>query len=301
MRERNSTMDFTTKLIHQVCSSSNVKLFTLDFLSKKLLSNDDGGTDACKVTELKPGCLRVVGSDFDWIMTFHADNVWDLIDKIRCLSNLVGTPGVQVLVGVCPEMRAAITEYGGENLRNTVKETGAPETDCLLGILYGLTSTLYTLTSRGVYHNAIKEESICIVPTSDGPKVTLVGFGLCTSMKALCNGYEECELCYDEIQWMAPEVMEGQVSSESTEVYSMGCLMRRVVTEDFLTTFPDIGTWMTQAVSHCSFHRPSLFQLLQLLTSAIMEGIPNKKRQREDTDASNKRMKKPHLSAYSHF
>lgn len=194
-------MDLATKLITGVSHSCGVKLVTQEFLMDLMQPG------VCKVTHLSYGggevggkseCMRVEGDNCDWILRFHVNSVPTLIDKIRCMSSLAGIPGVEVMVGVCPEMRVIITEYGGENLRNILENTDTLKTDFLLRVMHGLTLTVYTLTSRGVYHNDIRSKNVCIVPTCDGPKVTLINFDLCTSLKPLCSGecpFDESEAC----------------------------------------------------------------------------------------------------------
>ncbi|KAK4323606.1 hypothetical protein Pmani_005721 [Petrolisthes manimaculis] len=89
--------------------------------------------------------------------------------------------------------------------------------------------------------------------------------------------------------WMAPEVKEGQVSSEASEVYSIGYLINNVFTTDQLNMLPTINTWATQAVCHNPSTRPSLSHLLDLVNPAINSSSQIRKRRPQKKKAIKRR------------
>lgn len=59
----------------------------------------------------------------DWVLKcFHGDESSDmLLREAKALHKVIGVPGVQCLVGVCPKLDTLITEYAGDTLSNFIE------------------------------------------------------------------------------------------------------------------------------------------------------------------------------------
>ncbi|KAK4323607.1 hypothetical protein Pmani_005722 [Petrolisthes manimaculis] len=128
-------MEFNRRLIRSVCSSWGIPLISWSFLEELKAS--------CKITHFEEGnqadCMRLEGENYDWVLKHHTHGVWIMIEEVKYLRKVVGIPGVQVLVGVCPQKQLIITEYCGKNLYNICEANDTLDASFLLRMLRDLT------------------------------------------------------------------------------------------------------------------------------------------------------------------
>lgn len=94
-------------------------------------------------------------------------------------------------------------------------------------VLWQLGRTLNFMAERGIAHNDIKVDNVCvrISPANEKPVATLIDFGLATKYGTKTFKYPFMKKYWKLFQWMAPELLAGKTCSIESDVYSFGKLL----------------------------------------------------------------------------
>ncbi|XP_037784755.1 serine/threonine-protein kinase Pkn1-like [Penaeus monodon] len=84
--------------------------------------------------------------------------------------------GVQRLVGVCLEKMCLVTKYAGQSLDAHV--VGRMHTEHRISVVKQVCNILQSLHKHGFAHNDINPANVCVRMGAEGPRVTVIDFGL---------------------------------------------------------------------------------------------------------------------------
>lgn len=164
-------------------------------------------------------------------------------------------PGVQEIVGFCPETCELVSAFSGISLEECIQqELVTPQKAAC--ILHQVMLIVRNMLKRNQCHNDIKPGNICVKGISTQyPKVTLIDFGLATSLGEYI--YEDAGEEEDyRFQWLAPEMRRGGKCSEASEVYSISHLARRLAPAETYSTI--VEEWLDKGTSHLPKDRSKL-------------------------------------------
>lgn len=100
------------------------------------------------------------------------------ITEAIALTSLKKVPGVQWLVGVCPEQALMVTHYGGPILRDWYHPAVVVLPKEWVEIAIEIVKAFMDIHSCNLVHNDIKCNNICVSRAQGGFKVTVIDFGL---------------------------------------------------------------------------------------------------------------------------
>lgn len=115
----------------------------------------------------------VVKVAFDW------DFMPSFLTEAKAMGMLQGTPGVQHLVGICPERLSLVTRYGGPTLQQQLQARALSWREKTL-MAVKLTDILRAIHAQGLAHCDLKCNNICVDASQGDPEVTIIDFGLCS-------------------------------------------------------------------------------------------------------------------------
>lgn len=164
--------------------------------------------------------------------------------------------GVQRLAGVCLESFMVTTRYGGPILRRWLGEESPLLPRQWVDVAIKVVKIFEGVHSRGIVHNDLKGNNLCLEVTPTGIEVTLIDFVLAKRTGKSLSLSGACP----------PEFFEeggGRCDSRS-EVYAIGRLMRRILRRVRLET-PRLAVWQEESQRHEADSRPRLDDLLDAL------------------------------------
>ena len=175
-------------------------------------------------------CVKVVHPDTQQplvIKTFSkfGNGLSDLVYEATNLQYLRQVPGVQRLVGVCVQTRQMITHFRGTTAQHYFKRA-APSLADTFSVFWQISRTLQQVLDKGLAHNDIKADNVCIQADSDGPRATIIDFGLADKVGNVLNYRKPSHPSH--YPWLAPEVTRHtHPCGEASDVYSLACLIKQ--------------------------------------------------------------------------
>lgn len=168
---------------------------------------------------------------------------------------------MQRLAGVCLERFMVATRYGGPILRRWPGEESPLLPRQWVDVAIKVVKIFEGVHSRGVVHNDLKGNNLCLEVTPTGFEVTLIDFGLAkrTGKSLSLSGAWSADGCYP------PEFFEegGGRRDSRSEIYAIG-LMRRILRRVRPET-PRLAAWQEESQRHEADSRPRLDDLLDAL------------------------------------
>ncbi|XP_071524423.1 probable serine/threonine-protein kinase DDB_G0281745 [Panulirus ornatus] len=214
-----------------------------------------------KCTQLTVKSLHLVLKQFG-----NKNAVHMMKQELRGLKKSQG-PGVQKLFGFCPENGEIITKYAGKTLDKWVGKKVLTVKKSLY-ILYKVMNTVQRMIERKLCHNDIKLDNICVQKLdSEQPRVTLIDLGLATSLGE--EVYEPVSRKKaKDMPWLAPEMTLGKQCTEASEVFSLGCLAKQLVSGK--TKYPPcLSKWIETTQRHDAKQRPSLAKSILVVKKCL--------------------------------
>lgn len=143
-------------------------------------------------------------------------------------------------------------------------------------VLRQLARTLNLMEERGIAHNDIKVDNVCVgfSPTNDEPEATLIDFGLATKYGTKTFKYPFMKKYRNLFQWMAPELLAGKTCSIASDVYSMGKLLYFLHREFSMPLPPKVMKWTRAASGQDPTKRPKVELLLYETRRYISFNLP---------------------------
>ena len=212
------------------------------------------------VKELQDGMLFDEDSDqaaHDLIQKRFKEEVL-LMSKLR-------HPNIVLLVGACTESPhlCLVTELLGNGsiydmIQQNVKIEESSKVNWLLDVARGL---VY-LHSHGIVHRDIKSPNVLVSITN---VAKLCDFGVSLLIRDL---KAEQTKTFGSVAWMAPEVIQGNTYSESSDIYSYGIFMWELLSEEEL--FPGLSN-LNVAVQVTEGQRPTIPSRCSVGLSVLIE------------------------------
>lgn len=209
----------------------------------------------------------------------------EFFNEISILKLLCGAGGAPELIGLSYEPPMILMSYrGSRTLLDIFHEMFLPDS---LILLLGLevARSLQEVHSVGVIHNDLKNDNVMVVmPDSHTqcPQVSLIDFGLAChqgSSLGLRLSHEASRFF-----WLAPEVLEGGVSTQRSDIYSLGILLEELMSFTRSNKFKRVlGSICRRTTVQDAALRPSLKVVMEdlsegLLTLASLSPLPSYRR-----------------------
>ncbi|XP_042227734.1 serine/threonine-protein kinase svkA-like [Homarus americanus] len=262
------------------CEGKGIRLFQSSKEMRTIYKKGDKGEKIGSGTLGQ--CFRVSGDTTDYVIKIcQGENIYaHIYDEIKHLEKVQDIPGTQKLVGAYLEKTLIMTEYAGEPLDQYINKHNLG-LDKLESIILQLAKITEQMISRGLAHNDIKADNICIITKEDDVKVTLIDFGLGTK---LGEKVYKSSIPLEKIRqlfWMAPEVVRGGKVSENSDIYSLAKLFNFIKGENKLPAH--IKRWIADAENEDPDMRPTLERLISRITKNqnTNEKVPSLKRKQE--------------------
>lgn len=192
-----------------------------------------------------------------------------LLWEARVLVELDGAGGAPRLLAVSTQPPGVVLEYAGQTYLDFLHESCSVEE--FLDTLVGLTHCLEEMGERGFLHHDLKANNVTVTHSDSGLALHLIDFGLTTRVGQTFPfdffGLNQKAMKKQRPQVRSPELTDGQSLRASSDVFSLGKLLTKVLANaksDFLAGL------MKPLVAKCSHRdplvRPSLTQVAAAVT-----------------------------------
>lgn len=177
---------------------------------------------------------------------------------------LKDVPGIQRLIGLCNEKFMIVTRFGGVTLNKAIrnKEILCPED--WIDIAIKTAQAFRGIHSRGIIHNDLKGNNICVKRSSKGGmEVTIIDFGLARKAGTFLSLSDQ----FSPTGHYAPEFYRkhtGGECSSLSDVFAVGKLLARISKAHEFKT-PMVINWIKKSQSTCPTDRSGLNELLRAL------------------------------------
>lgn len=194
----------------------------------------------------------------------------EMVRELGALLLVQDVPGVQRLAGVCLDTKEIITEYAGKTLHREVLLRDLSMKD-KLWVTYRTLFTVDRLHKKGLCHNDLKLDNICIDHTPSGLyKVTLIDFGLVRTTWSVVL-QREVHHPNEYFPWMSPEVAARGPCSPASDVFSLGVLIFMVFDQSSIPY--KVRRWATQAMNQQAKERPSLQNGMNVIKNLLSKAL----------------------------
>lgn len=176
-------------------------------------------------------------------------------------------PGVQSLVGVCPETLQIASVYAGRTtLCRALKERCLKPSE-ILSILRQVLTAIDGLHMQGICHNDIKGDNVCLARQESGDLfATVIDLGLARRSGTVPYDFNLCRP--GRLYWLPPELKRKGRCCTATDVYSAASLVQRAT--DVMEAPPRKLLWWAQrAMATEPSVRPSLADGIAVIESLI--------------------------------
>ncbi|XP_042209363.1 serine/threonine-protein kinase StkP-like [Homarus americanus] len=215
-------------------------------------------------------CWRLTGDQTDLVLKQFTgkNNLKDLTKEVKYLHTCQGLEGVQKPVGVNIPQRYLFTKYSGLGLCNYARKYGFT-VEVIDQIMLALCKVVQRLLTRGIAHNDIKPDNICLHTGDDGHHVTLIDFGMATLVNHPLYMTPIPADIQKQVERMAPEVLNGENITTTSDIYSLGKLFQKLV---HTGEFPEeVVQWVHSAQNRDPICRPSLQSLIDILEPKLSQ------------------------------
>lgn len=196
----------------------------------------------------------------------------EMVREVEALLRVQDVHGVQRLVGVCLDTKEIITEYAGSTILQKILQGDLWSMKDKLWVTAQLLATVDSLHKKGLCHNDIKSNNICIRRTpSDLYKVTIIDFGFARTTGSVV--FQQPIRHPREIRsWISPEVAGRGRCSPASDVFSLGTMLFELFCP---RGFPyKVKRWVTHAMSQQAEERPSLQEGVDIIMNLLYGGQP---------------------------
>lgn len=194
----------------------------------------------------------------------HASNLFafrTFILEARVMRLFVECRGFQRLVGVCPERMAMVTRFAGPSLEQRAR---CASVDSRYSVVGQVCSILQEMHRHGFAHNHVKPGNVCVQESAEGPRVTLIDFGL-----TLASGSApRLAIRWERRLTYAPELCSASAGPCSclSDSYSVGKLLSFLFDEPQMP--PRVSRWVAGSQAPTAGGRPYLAWLRDALEAA---------------------------------
>lgn len=198
-------------------------------------------------------------------------NSWVFFNEVTALKLLGGAGGAPELIGVSYEPPLLLMSCRGRHtLHDVLDELVLPD-GLLLWLGLEVARCLREVHSVGVIHNDLKDDNVVVIlprAQTQAPQVSLVDFGLACDQGSSLRLRLSHEARY--YFWVAPEVLAGGVSTQGSDVYSLGTLLEELMFFTMSYEFKKVlGRISRRATARDAALRPTLQEVMEVLSEGL--------------------------------
>ncbi|KAK4319177.1 hypothetical protein Pmani_009865 [Petrolisthes manimaculis] len=119
------------------------------------------------------------------------------------------------------------------------------------------------MAARGLAHNDIKEDNVCIKFSDHGIELTFIDFGLANPLGNNVYFFPLKPQSWTKYPWVAPEVLAGGCSSVASDTYSLASLLIFMYKKMSLTLPQQAAVWVKTAIGNIPENRTKVITFLQ--------------------------------------
>lgn len=196
----------------------------------------------------------------------------EMVNELEALLRVQDVPGVQRLVGVCLDTKEIITEYAGSTMLLEILLGNLSSMKDKLWMIVQLLTIVDRLHKKGLCHNDLKLNNICICPTpSSLYKVTLIDFGFARTIGSVVF-QKPIRHPHEIYFWISPEVAGRGRCSPASDVFSVGTILFGLFSR-FRCPYK-VKRWITHAMSLKAEERPSLQEGVNIIMTLLYADHP---------------------------
>lgn len=203
-------------------------------------------------------------------MKTHTSRIF--LNEISFLKLLCGAGGAPDLIGVSYEPPLLVLSYRGRRtLLDALHDFHLPDS-LVLWLGLEVARCLRQVHAVGVVHNDLKNDNVTLVISpqeTQPPQVSIIDFGL-----ACCAGVSlGFSLTHqaDQYVWIAPEVLAGGISTQRSDVFSLGVLLQEMMFFMKSHTYRGFLAGLARrAVQQHVAARPSLEEVVHELSEGLL-------------------------------
>lgn len=193
-------------------------------------------------------------------------------NETSTLRLLGGAGGAPELIGVSYEPPMLLMSYRGRHtLHDILRDVVLPD-GLLLWLGLEVARCLWEVHAVGVIHNDLKDDNVVLVlprAQMQVPHVSLIDFGLACHQGSSIGLKLRHKTNY--YFWVAPEVLGGGVSTQSSDVYSLGMLLEELMLFAWSYEFKKVfGRISRRATVRDAALRPTLKEVMEDLSEGLL-------------------------------
>lgn len=209
------------------------------------------------------------------VKTFYG-SASELLAEADALWAVRSVPGVQSLIGVCPESLQIVSLFAGRTTLCGALKEGFLKSKEILRILKQVFTSIEGLHREGICHNDIKSDNVCLARRNGRElQATVIDLGL--ARRAGTVPYDFKLRRPDRLYWLPPELKKRGRCSSATDIYSLASLVMQA--SDSMDAPPKQLLWWAQrAQTPEPSVRPALSEGIALLNSLLNPSPQNTRR-----------------------
>lgn len=173
---------------------------------------------------------------------------------------------------MCSSNDIIVTYYAGITLQSFVKRRRRELNEITVWeIMRQLGKVQVSMSERGLAHNDIKEDNVCIRYSRFGIEVTAIDFGLANPLGKkvyICPFQPES---WRKYPWVAPELLAGGCSSVASDTYSLASLLIYIYEEMSLPLPHQAALWAKEAMGPHPEKRTCINNFLKTCNPLIID------------------------------
>lgn len=201
--------------------------------------------------------------------SFTFDSHISSLKEAKWMIELEDVPGIQRLVGICPERFMLLSEYGGPTLQKVLRTEGALTPKQWIQVAIKLAEAFQGMHSCDIIHNDIKSDNICVAIVGNSFKVTPIDFGLARRAGEVIKRRGKFSIT----RHYAPEFYQesqGARCSSLSDIYAIGRVIYQIMQVlNFKIKTPLISKWVNKSQSLCPTDRYNMSELLVALKQEL--------------------------------
>lgn len=199
-------------------------------------------------------------------------NIRVFFNETSILRLLGGAGGAPELIGVSHEPPMLLMSYRGRHTLHDILSGEVLPDGLLLWLGLEVARCLREVHAVGVIHNDLKDDNVVVVlprAQTQAPQVSLVDFGLACHQGSSIGLKLTHKTNY--YFWVAPEVLAGDVSTQSSDVYSLGMLLQELMLFSTNYEFKKVfGMVCRRATVRDAALRPPLKEVIEHLSAGLL-------------------------------
>ncbi|KAK3854295.1 hypothetical protein Pcinc_039217 [Petrolisthes cinctipes] len=154
------------------------------------------------------------------------------------------------------------------------------------------------MAARGLVHNDIKEDNVCIKFSGHGIEITFIDFGLANPLGNEVYLFPLQPESWNKYPWVAPEVLAGGCSSVASDTYSLASLLIFMYDKMSLSLPQQAAVWAKTAIGNIPENRTKVNTFLQTFNPLSIACDRNQDEETELLFRKRRKTKSTKIQAY---